>query len=86
MEEKLLKEQQRTNELLEKLITQNKDPNELLTVEQVQQETGIGINMVRKMFKDKELAVQRYTVPFKVTRQSLNEYMTKKHDYLSERR
>lgn len=38
--------------------------------------------MVRKMFNDPELAVQRYTVPFKVTRQALNEYMSKRHDYL----
>lgn len=41
MEEKLLKEQQRTNELLEKLISQNKDPNELLTTEQVHKECNI---------------------------------------------
>ncbi len=39
--EKLLKEQQRTNELLEKIITQNKDPNELLTVEQIHTEFDI---------------------------------------------
>lgn len=41
--------------------------------------------MVRKMFNDKELAVQRYTVPFKVTRGALIEYMKKSHDYLCER-
>ncbi len=86
MEEKLLKEQKRTNELLEKIITQNKDPNELLTVEQVHEEFDIGINMVRKMFKDPELAVQRYTTPFKVVRQVLNEYMSKEHNYLSEKK
>ncbi len=39
--EDLLKEQQRTNELLEKLLTQNKDPNELLTTEQVHEEFDI---------------------------------------------
>lgn len=82
MEEKLLKEQQKTNELLEKLIVQNQKENELLTIEDVHNEFGIGINMVRKMFADKELPVQRYTVPFKVTRQALNEYMSKEHDYL----
>lgn len=42
-----------------------------------------GKNMVRKMFNDVTLPVQRYTVPFKVTRQALNEYMSKPHDYLS---
>lgn len=84
--EDLLKEQQRTNELLEKIITKNKDPNELLTVEQVHEEFDIGINMVRKMFKDPELAVQRYTTPFKVVRKVLSEYMSKEHDYLSERK
>lgn len=85
MEEKLLKEQQKTNELLEKLINQNKDPNELLTIEKVHEESGIGINTVRKMFEDPKLPVQRYTVPFKVTRQAINQYMSESHDYLSER-
>lgn len=84
--EELLQEQQKTNKLLEKLIIQNKDPNELLTVEQVHKEYNIGINMVRKMFNDPNLAVQRYTVPFKVTRQALNNYMNENHDYLSERK
>lgn len=83
--EQLLKEQQRTNELLERLINQNKDPNELLTIEQVTKEFGIGINTVQRMFKDKELPVQRYTVPFKVTRKALNDYMNKEHDYLKQK-
>ena len=80
--EELLKEQRKTNELLEKLLKQNKDPNELLTIKQVHEETGIGINMIQKMFKDKDLAVQRYTQPFKVTRGALEEYLNKPHDYL----
>ncbi len=83
--EDLLKEQQKTNELLQKLIIQNKDPNELLTAEQVHEEFDIGINMVRRIFRDPELPVQRYTVPFKVTRQAINNYINKKHDYLRER-
>lgn len=82
MEEKILKEQQKTNELLERLLKQSKDPNELLTAEQIKEETGIGINMVRKIFQDEELPVQRYTIPFKVTRKAFNEYLNKKHDYL----
>jgi len=77
--EEALKE---TNELLKKLIDQNEKKHELLTAEQVKEEYGIGINMVRNMFNDKELPVQRYTVPFKVSRQALEEYMTKSHDYL----
>lgn len=85
MEEKLLHEQKKTNELLEKLITQNQKENELLTVEKVHKEFGIGINMVRKMFNDPQLPVQRYSVPFKVTRKALYEYMGKEHDYLSTR-
>lgn len=80
--EELLQEQKKTNELLEKLISQNKDPNELLTMEQIKDETGIGVNMLQKMFKDKELQVQRYTVPFKVTRQAFNNYINVRHDYL----
>ena len=62
-----------------------KDPNELLTIEQIHEETGIGTVMLRKMFKDPELAVQRYTTPFKVTRGAFNDYLSKRHDYLSER-
>lgn len=83
--EQLLEEQKKTNELLEKLVSQNKDPNELLTIKQIHEETGIGINMLQKMFKDKELPVQRYTSPFKVTRGAFNSYLNKRHDYLSER-
>lgn len=79
MEKELLEEQRKTNELLSKLLNQN---NELLTVEQVHKETGIGINMVRKMFNDPELQVQKYTVPFKVTREALNKYLNTRHDYL----
>lgn len=79
----LLEEQKRTNELL---MCQNssKDPNELLTAEQVHEEFDIGINMVRKMFKDPELPVQRYTTPFKVTRCAINKYINKHHNYLCE--
>lgn len=62
------------------------NPNELLTVEQVHKEFDIGINMVRKIFQDKELPVQRYTVPFKVTRKAMNKYINTHHDYLSERK
>lgn len=80
--EELLEEQRKTNELLEKLINQNKDPNELLTIAQIQKETGIGINVLQRMFRDEELAVQRYTIPFKVTRQAFNNYINTKHDYL----
>lgn len=85
MEEKILQEQKKTNGLLEKLISQNKDPNELLTIKQIHKETGIGINMLQKMFKDPELPVQIYTVPFKVTRGAFNNYISKRHDYLSVR-
>lgn len=43
-----------------------------------------GINMVRKIFKDPKLPVQRYTVPFKVTRYAMNKYVSEEHDYLKE--
>lgn len=67
------------------IFRDGKDPYELLTVEQVHNEFDIGINMVRKMFKDPELPVQRYTTPFKVTRKAINEYINTHHDYLCER-
>lgn len=80
--EELLEEQRKTNELLEKLINQNKDPNELLTIAQIQKETKIGINVLQRMFRDEKLPVQRYTIPFKVTRQAFNNYINERHDYL----
>lgn len=83
--EQLLEEQKKTNELLQQLIKQKNEQYEMLTVEQVHEEFDIGMNMVRKMFNDPELPVQRYTKPFKVNRQALKEYMTKSHDYLCER-
>lgn len=67
------------------ISTDGKVPNELLTVEQVHKEFGIGVSMVRKMFKDPNLPVQRYTTPFKVTRQAIEKYMNENHDYLSEK-
>ena len=85
MEEKILKEQQRTNELLEQIISQNQNPNELLTAMEVHKEFRIGINMVQKMFRDPELPVQRYTIPFKVTRKAIEDYINVRHDYLCEK-
>lgn len=85
MEERLLEEQRRTNQLLEKLIKQSKDPNELLTIEQVKEETNFGLGTVQKMFKDPRFKAQRYTVPFVVTRKALYEYISEGHDYLSRR-
>lgn len=81
MEKELLEEQRKTNELLKQLINQNND-DELLTIQQVHKEFEIGMNKVRDMFNDKNLAVQTYTVPFKVTRGALKEYMKERHDYL----
>lgn len=83
MNEKLLKEQQKTNELLEVLLKQLNISNDLLTIEDVHKEYGIGMNTTRKMFNDLSLPVQRYTKPFKVSRQALNEYLQKPHDYLN---
>ena len=85
MVQKLLEEQQKTNELLEKLIKQQKDPNELLTATKIHKETGIGLDTVRKMFADPKLAAQRYTFPFLVTRQAFNNYINENHDYLSKK-
>lgn len=75
----ILEEQKRTNELLKK---KDENPYELLTIEQIHEETGIGENMIQKMFRDPEMPVQRYTKPFKVTRQAFCEYLGKAHDYL----
>ncbi len=80
----LIDEQRKTNQIL-MYGYQGKDPNELLTIKQIHEEYGIGINMVNKMFKDPELEVQTYTIPFKVTRKALENYINVRHDYLCER-
>lgn len=64
--------------------TTEKDPDELLTIKQVHKEFNIGTRMVQKMFNDPELAVQRYTRPFRVSRKALKEYMNTSHNYLCE--
>lgn len=77
----LIDEQKRTNELL-MYGYQGKDPNELLTVEQIIKEFKIGKVKVLKMFQDPDLPVQRYTKPFKVTRKAVNDYINVRHDDL----
>lgn len=77
--EEIVKELQEIKGLLE---NQKKNPNELLTAMQIHDEFEIGINMVQKIFRDPDLPVQRYTVPFKVTRQAFEKYLNEKHDYL----
>lgn len=67
--EALLLEQRKTNELLETIIKNKKDDYELLSPEDISKETGIPVNKIREVFRNnKELAVQTYTKPHKVTR------------------
>lgn len=82
--EELLEEQKKTNELLNKIVNQNEKEEQLLTVKQIHEEFGIGINKIRKMFEDPDLPVQKYTTPYKVKRKKLLEYMDIRHDYLCE--
>lgn len=78
MEEMLL-EQRKTNELLETIIKNKKDDYELLSAEDISKETGIPVNKVREMFRNnKELAVQTYTKPHRVTRLAWNEFISER--------
>lgn len=72
--EKILEE---INSKLEILVSK-KDDFELLTAEQIAEETGIPINNVRKLFNDKSLAVQTYTKPRLVTRKAWNEFISER--------
>lgn len=86
--EELLKEQQKTNKLLETILNtkqSEKNLNELLTIEQVAEEFDIGKIKVQKMFNDPKLPVQRYTKPFKVQRKAIYKYFEDTHDYLCEK-
>lgn len=66
-------------------LINGKDPYELLTIEQVHEETGIGLGTVQDIFADPELNAQRYTTPFKATRKAVYEYLSVQHDHLSKR-
>lgn len=78
---KLIEETEKTNKLLQ-WGYRGKDPDELLTIEQVSKEFNIGPNKTREMFNDKALPVQTYTKPFKVKRMAVVNYMDTRHDYL----
>ncbi len=77
----LINEQKKTNEILT-YSNQGKDPYELLTMQQIKEEYGIGEGKLLRMFKDPELPTQRYTSPFKVQRKELDKYLSVNHDYL----
>lgn len=83
--EKLVDTIGKTNELLEAILNtkqREKDPNELLTMEEIVTEFKIGKVKAQKMFNDPLLPVQRYTRPFKVQRKAFNKYFEESHDYL----
>lgn len=74
--EELLKQ---INEKLETLITNRKDDYDLLSPEDITRETGIPANNVREIFRNnKELAVQTYTKPHRVTRKAWNEFISER--------
>lgn len=79
------KTQEKTNELLKDILERKnleKDPDELLTIEQIVEEYEIGKVKVLKIFQDPKLPVQRYTKPFKVKRKCFEEYFETRHDDL----
>lgn len=60
------------------ILKNQKNDYELLTAEQISEETGIPINNVRNLFNNKELAVQTYTKPRLVTRKAWNEFISER--------
>lgn len=60
------------------ILVNKKDEFELLTAEQISKEANIPINNVRKLFNNKDLAVQTYTKPKRVTRKAWNEFISKR--------
>lgn len=61
-----------------------KDPNELLDINQVCKEFNMGKVKARKVFRDPNLPVQRYSKKHRVTRGAMQEYVKVGHDYLKE--
>lgn len=72
--EEVIKELQDIKDILKN----QKDDYELLTAEQISEETGIAVNNVRNLFNDKDLAVQTYTKPRRVTRKAWNEFISER--------
>lgn len=72
--EELLKQISEIKEILQN----QKNDYELLTAEQISKENDIPINNVRSLFNNKELAVQTYTKPRKVTRKAWNEFISER--------
>ena len=68
------------NSNLEILVNEKEHNNdfELLTAEQIANETGIAVNRVRKLFNNKDLAVQTYPKPRLVTRKAWNEFISER--------
>lgn len=82
--EKVLKEVSDIKNILS--AKHERNPYELLDAKQIAEEYGIGyVTVSQKLFKEKELPVQTYTTPFKVMRKCLDEFLTVRHDYLSDR-
>ena len=72
--EEVIKELQDIKDILKS----QKNDYELLTAEQISEETGIAVNNVRNLFNDKDLAVQTYTKPRRVTRKAWNEFISER--------
>lgn len=79
----ILKEQQKSNELLESVIEHNgneKDLDEMLEPKEIQKQYNLPEGAVYKMFADKNFAALRYTKPMKASRRSVNEYLSRRHE------
>ena len=58
------------------------DPNRLLTVKDIHEETGIGDVQVYEIFKRPDVAVQKFTKPAKILKSELDKFFTVRHDEL----
>lgn len=67
------------SQIIEKLIQKNND-YELLSANQISNETGIAPSKVRELFNAnlEELGVQTYTKPMLVTRLNWNKFISKR--------
>lgn len=78
----LLQEQQKTNQLLEKMVKTEKDigTEKLLTPKEVQEIYNLPEKAVYKIFNDEEFPALRCTRPMKATVKAINEYLSKAHE------
>ena len=77
-----MEEQNDILELLKKILKSNRDEYELVTINKLHNETGIGKEKLLDIFHSGKIKVLPGTKPFKTTRKEWNRYLDQNIDIL----